>query len=180
MNVKRFFEEEIREKKRTARGAGARKGGGGSRCGLPSDSLTRKQWEQRNGEVRTWNMDRPVTAAGLLSMPPAVRTRYLAGLAERYGAGLPEAAAMAGMTPEELEQLLGQETPRFRFPRRKQTEEQHRQWAAFLESGAEAAEAEECASSAAAGPRRKKRGGALKDGTGPENGIRGTQGEQSG
>lgn len=46
-----LFEQEVREKSVTARSAGRRKRGAGSRCTLPSDYLTAAQLRALNGPV---------------------------------------------------------------------------------------------------------------------------------
>ena len=51
VNFEKEFNSECAEKKRIARGELARKKGGGKICRLPSDNLTKKQWEEKCSEV---------------------------------------------------------------------------------------------------------------------------------
>lgn len=52
------FEKDIREKKQIGNSARHKVVGGGRRVGFPSDSLTKKEREALNSEVRSWNTKR--------------------------------------------------------------------------------------------------------------------------
>lgn len=56
VNFEKEFNSECAEKKRIARGELARKKGGGKTCRLPSDNLTKKQWEEKCSEVYSVNL----------------------------------------------------------------------------------------------------------------------------
>lgn len=63
------FDYDCMQKKRTARGAFAhisRKRGG---CTLPSDNLTAKQRREKNGEVKSYNITRPMPWPEFKTLP---------------------------------------------------------------------------------------------------------------
>lgn len=70
------FDYDCMQKKRTARGAFAhisRKRGG---CTLPSDNLTAKQRREKNGEVKSYNITRPMPWPEFKAMPEDLKREF--------------------------------------------------------------------------------------------------------
>lgn len=70
------FDYDCMLKKRAARGAFAhinRKRGG---CSLPSDTLTEKQRKEKNGEVKSYNITRPMPWHEFKAMPEDLRREF--------------------------------------------------------------------------------------------------------
>lgn len=82
------FDYDAMQKKRIARGAMHKKGGSRSRkCGLPSDHLTKKQLEERNGPVMSYSMNLPMDWETFKSMPTDLQQTYLDSLNSRFTVG---------------------------------------------------------------------------------------------
>lgn len=82
---KYIFTETERDRKRTARGAYAKKGGRGSRkVHMPSDYLSRKEREQMNGEVKSNKLNEPMSWKEFKKMPDDIQAQYLRGILERF------------------------------------------------------------------------------------------------
>lgn len=105
------FDYDCMQKKRTARGAFAhisRKRGG---CTLPSDNLTAKQRREKNGEVKGYNITRPMPWAEFKALPEDLKREFFRNmqsfggtaswLADEMGAASAtiRAAAKAAGTP---------------------------------------------------------------------------------
>lgn len=70
------FDYDCMQKKRVARGAFAhinRKRGG---CSLPSDALTEKQRKEKNGEVKSYNIARPMPWHEFKAMPEDLKREF--------------------------------------------------------------------------------------------------------
>ena len=70
------FDYDCMQKKRVARGAFAhinRKRGG---CALPSDALTEKQRKEKNGEVKSYNIARPMPWREFKPMPENLKREF--------------------------------------------------------------------------------------------------------
>lgn len=75
------FDFDVKEKKRIAAGAKARKCGSKSkRCTLPSDYLTTKQKKGLNGKMKTFNLSVPMTYGEFKNMPKDLQKEYLTKL----------------------------------------------------------------------------------------------------
>lgn len=70
------FDYDCMQKKRVARGAFShinRKRGG---CSLPSDTLTEKQRKEKNGEVKSYNITRPMPWHEFKAMPDDLKREF--------------------------------------------------------------------------------------------------------
>lgn len=79
------FDYDCMQKKRIARGAFAHirwKRGG---CTLPSDLLTAKQRKEKNGEVKSYNISRPMPWCEFKVVPDDLKREYLRNM-QSYGA----------------------------------------------------------------------------------------------
>lgn len=77
VNFEKEFKAECAEKKRIARGELARKKGGGKTCRLPSDNLTKKQWEERCSEVYSVNLKKMMSWEDYGHLDHAFKRQYL-------------------------------------------------------------------------------------------------------
>lgn len=77
------------QKKRVAASARKRKNGSKSRkCSLPHDNMTEAQWKKMNGEVKSWNLDEPMTYEQFKGMEPGLKKEYIRRLNERFNVGV--------------------------------------------------------------------------------------------
>ena len=74
------FDKDIREKKQIGYSARRKVVGGGRRVGLPSDSLTKKEREALNSEVRSWNTKRVMPWGTYKQMPGDLQKEYLTNM----------------------------------------------------------------------------------------------------
>lgn len=81
------FDYDVLQKKRLGYGAkhkkGLRKG-----CTLPSDHLSEAEKKARNGEVKTYNLDLPMTWEDFKAMPKDLQETYIRNLQSRFNVGL--------------------------------------------------------------------------------------------
>lgn len=79
------FDYEVMQKKRIAAGARHRKCGSKSKfCALPSDNMTTSEWKRRNGKVKTYSMNLPMTWGEFKSMPLDLQQSYIDSLQSRF------------------------------------------------------------------------------------------------
>lgn len=98
------FRTECAEKKRTARGSFNRlpHAGRGGKVKMPSDYLTKKEREAMNGEVITYQMNRPMSWAQFKKMPDDTKREYINSIIHKYDPQQTAVAAMFGVTPRTL------------------------------------------------------------------------------
>lgn len=77
VNFEKEFKAECAEKKRIARGELARKKGGGKTCRLPSDNLTKKQWEEKCSEVYSVNLKKMMSWEDYGHLEDMFKRKYL-------------------------------------------------------------------------------------------------------
>lgn len=77
VNFEKEFNSECAEKKRIARGELARKKGGGKICRLPSDNLTKKQWEEKCSEVYSVNLKKMMSWDDYSHLDYTFKRKYL-------------------------------------------------------------------------------------------------------
>ena len=93
-----FKQTEI-ERKRSGRGAYAKKGGSRSKkCSLPSDKLTAKQRKELNGKMVTYNLTKPMNWIQFLQLSKDVRVTYIKKLIAEHDARACDMAKMFGIT----------------------------------------------------------------------------------
>lgn len=101
------FKETERERKRTARGAFSKKGGSRSKkCTLPSDRLTEKQRKELNGEVYSYDVNKPMDWSTFVYMPQDIQLEYLKKLCSVHGGRLKDAADMFGIASGSLSNYI--------------------------------------------------------------------------
>ena len=104
MNV---FQEEVAEKKKIATGARHKKGGAHSKtCHLTSDNLTKAQLKSLHGEVKTYQLGKPMDWATFRAMPEDLQKQYIERLIEKYNVTNARLAVMLGTNGPSLSQRL--------------------------------------------------------------------------
>jgi hypothetical protein len=94
------FDYDVMQKKRIARMAKYRKGGSKSKkCPMSTDYMTRKQWEERCGEVHTYVMNEPKSWEQFKELPTNIQKEYLTHLVQNYNANATSLAMMFGVRP---------------------------------------------------------------------------------
>jgi len=92
------MQETNRERAIVRRSAAHRKCGAKSKaCSLPSDGMTRRQWERRNGEVITYNLSKPMTYAEYKCIPEYEKGNYLRNCLDN-GGSVSSIARMLGVS----------------------------------------------------------------------------------
>ena len=136
------FDYDALQKKRVASGARhrvrAKRG-----CQLPSDSLTAAQKRRLNGEVKTYNMNAPMTWAEFKEMPDDLKVTYLNHLADAYQANQKMMAGMFGVTPVTVHKIclaLGVAAKNAHIRGSGIAADRDSRWAEFLNGGIPAAE----------------------------------------
>lgn len=89
-----LFKQTSVERKRIGRGDFNKKRQGGKQVRLPSDNLSRKEWEKMNGECKTYDMAKPVAWESFKQWPADLQRSYLLGLGEKFGVGVAHLADM--------------------------------------------------------------------------------------
>lgn len=81
------FISEVKEKKRTARGAHNRKthSGKGGRVKFPSDYMSRKELKAMNGEVQAYRLNEPMSYEEFKALPDDIKKIYIAALRNKFG-----------------------------------------------------------------------------------------------
>lgn len=97
-----LFKQTSAERKRIGRGDFNKKRQGGKQVRLPSDNMSRKEWEKMNGECKSFNMAKPVKWAAFKQWPADLQRNYLAGLQEKFNAKSGHMAAMFGVSTKTL------------------------------------------------------------------------------
>lgn len=106
-NEKFVLTQTNRERKITGYGAFHKKNGSKSkRCSLPSDNLTAKQLRERSGEVKTYNLNKPMDWISFIQMPADLQADYLNRLIEKYGARQIDMADMLGIDNSTLSRYI--------------------------------------------------------------------------
>ena len=99
-----IFRTDCADKKRTARGSFNRlpHAGRGGKIKMPSDYLTKKEQEAMNGELITYQMNKPMSWAQFKKMPDDIKREYINSIIHKYDPQQAAVAAMFGVTPRTL------------------------------------------------------------------------------
>lgn len=99
MTDERFvYNADLRDRKRTAYGARAKKGGSRSKsCTLPSDALSASQKRKLNGSVESISLNSPMSWARLRELTPTLQFLYLDHLVTEHKARRVDLCAMLGV-----------------------------------------------------------------------------------
>lgn len=103
------FNQTSWERKRVGRGVFSQKKGSRSRkCSLPSDYLTAKQKKELNGEMITYNLERPMSWTEFKFMPVAIQEKYIINMRDKYKGRMRDIAEMMGTTGDNLDNHMRQ------------------------------------------------------------------------
>lgn len=107
--AEQIFREEVRQKKSIGYSARKRICGSKSKraATLPSDSLTLKQWKEKNGPVNTYNLSSPMSWHMFNSMPSELQKMYLQKLIDAYHVTCTAVAQMFGVSKNYALKSLG-------------------------------------------------------------------------
>ena len=102
-----IFRTECAEKKRVARGSLNRRShaGKGGRVKTPSDYMTKKERDKMNGEVQSYNLNRPMRWAQFKRMPDDIKREYINSIMKRFDPQQAAVAEMLGVSPWTLNDL---------------------------------------------------------------------------
>ena len=78
------FNQTNRERKVVGRGTYNKVRAGGRRVRMPSDNMTKKERAAMNGEVKSYNMGRPIEWAVFRDMPKQMQEQYVIGLQQKF------------------------------------------------------------------------------------------------
>lgn len=127
------FDYDALQKKRLARSDRCRKRST-RKCTLPSDYLTPTERKRRNGEMKTYNLSKPMTYAEFLAMPDDLQAQYLRSLRWRFGASDKRIAEMMGVShpviKKHRDRLGIRIAPGTRLPQTKLNKEEWTAWVA--------------------------------------------------
>lgn len=84
------FKQTSMERKRVARGAYNKVRGGGRIVRMPSDRMSKKEREMMNGEMKSYDMGKPMVWADFQNAPHDIQQEYLDKVAARFN-GVPNA-----------------------------------------------------------------------------------------
>ena len=91
------FLEDSKNKKRTARSARNKVGKGGKKVRFPSDYMTKKELENMNSDVKSYNLTQPMKWADFKAMPDDLHKAYLLRIRNLYAAPASQIAEMFGV-----------------------------------------------------------------------------------
>ena len=98
-NPEIVFKQTIKERRGEASGAAKKRNGSKSKkCSLPHDRISRKRWEQMNGEIKTVKMDQPILWDDFKSLSKDLQVEYLENLKSTFNASIERIARMMGVT----------------------------------------------------------------------------------
>lgn len=137
------FDYEVKSKKSLVPSAKRRKIGANSRqCSLPSDRLSKKEWNERNGPVMTFNPSKPMSWDQFVngSLSKEIKEEYLNGLIERFSVNQRILAEMFGISAVTLQRTIKKEGLDVKFVKGKfPNPDQMEQFHLFLEGNKETA-----------------------------------------
>lgn len=114
------FDYEVLQRKRLARQSSHRKCGSRSKkCPMSTDRMTRKQWEERCGELVTYQLGKPISWDEFRQMPPDIQKKYLLDMIDRYSTTASDLARMFGITPKTVTRFCGSREISIEFSRGK-------------------------------------------------------------
>lgn len=94
------FDYDNLQKKRLARNAQYKKNGTKSRkCTLPHENLTKKELNAMNGEIKSYNLNRPMNWDTFKKMPEDLKSEYLRKLRARFSVNSTALSDMLGVAP---------------------------------------------------------------------------------
>lgn len=97
--IARDLLKEQKEQKNIANQARHRKGSRGRKgCALPSDTLTKKERESQNGQLYSYQTERPMTWDEFTALPKHLQEMYIHDLQSKYHASIYRIGLVFGMS----------------------------------------------------------------------------------
>lgn len=128
------YNSDIQDRKRTASGARAKKGGSRSRrCPLPSDNLTKAQKRALNSSVESIKLNQPMSWARLRELTPTLQLLYLDHLVNEHKARRVDLLSMLGIVTGTFYKLQKALTGRLVF--KGQPKKPAPEWERFMAAG---------------------------------------------
>lgn len=110
------FDYDCYKKKNVAHSAARRKCGSKSkRCTLPSDHMTAKQWNERCGQVVSYNIGKPIQWAEFSKLPKDLKEEYMNNLIEKYSANARTMAEVFGVSVATVFRVVKNENLNVKF-----------------------------------------------------------------
>ena len=100
--------QDIKEKNHTAKSSHNRKGHCG-KCGrvvMPSDHYTKKQLESMNGEVKTYQLGKPMSWEYFCNLPDDLKKMYIKELRKKFNVPDEELAVAFGIEDDEFRKCV--------------------------------------------------------------------------
>lgn len=128
------FDYEVKEKKALARSAKYKVNGARSKkCTLATDYMSPSQIKKMNGEMISYNFNKPMNLAEFKRLPSDLGKEYILQLVERFGGNCSSLSEMFGCSNRTVYNLLSVEPYNIKFGRGdRMTNEQKSRWAEFL------------------------------------------------
>ena len=135
MTDERFvYNADLRDRKRAAQGARAKKGGSRSKsCTLPSDALSASQKRKLNGSVESISLNSPMSWARLRELTPTLQFLYLDHLVNEHKARRVDLCAMLGVATCTFWKLQQKLPGKLIF--KGQAKKPAPEWSAFMDEG---------------------------------------------
>lgn len=110
------FDYDCYLKKSIAHSAMKRKCGSKSKkCGLPSDRISQKQWNERCGEIVSYQLGLPVTWKEFCRFPKDIKEEYLNNLINKYSANARNMADMFDVSVATVFRIVKKENLNVKF-----------------------------------------------------------------
>lgn len=128
------FDYEVKEKKALARSAKYKVNGSRSKkCTLSTDFMSPSQIRKMNGEMISYNFNKPMNLAEFKRLPSDLGKEYILQLVERFGGNYRSLSQMFGCSRDTVDKLLSVDPYNIKFGRGdRMTNEQKSRWAEFL------------------------------------------------
>ena len=124
------FKQTEMERKRLTRGAYHKKRGSKSKkCTLPSDRMSQEEKDAMNGEVKTYQIRRPMNWSDFKRLPKDLQAEYLLMLTDKRGAGRKDVADMFGISAQGLSDYLNDHHPgKYYFKGKRSDQKRFLEW----------------------------------------------------
>lgn len=93
---------------------------------MSTDHMTKKQWEERCGEIVTYNLGEPMDWETFKQMPVTLQKEYLLSLIDRYSTTASDLARMFGITSQTVTRFCGNQDIGIEFCRGKRMTKDNR------------------------------------------------------
>lgn len=132
-----IFEQEVAQRRMLSRQAKYRKCGSKSKkCPMSTDHMTKRQWEERCGDIVTYQLGKPMSWDEFKQMPSNIQKEYLLNLIHKYSTTAADLSRMFGITAPTVTKFCGNREIGIEFSRGKRMSKDCRaEFEKFLSSG---------------------------------------------